>query len=70
MSMRSNEPLPREVNEKLAALQQRFNRLLAMLPTKPDPEWIHPSKLADVELIASEMVAVNADMRAVLAGMK
>jgi Tfp pilus assembly protein PilO len=59
------------IREKLARLEARYNQLLALLPTDPsefdelDADQF-AAKLADIETIASEMEAVDAEQRAIL----
>jgi hypothetical protein len=61
--------LPEAERAKLEALQQRCSQLLAMLPTDIndllDADQLD-AKLADIELISAEMMAINAAERAVL----
>lgn len=60
--------------EEFLRLQQRYRRLLAMLPTDPhelanlDAASLDAA-LADIELIAAEMTDINAAERAILDGL-
>ena len=69
MMHKRSSSMPKAEREKLMALQSRYRTLLALLPTDPvaldclDPDELD-AKLADIELISSEMLAVtNAQMK-------
>ncbi len=63
--------VPEAGSAKLEALQQRHSQLLAMLPTdvnefdELDTDQLD-AKLADIELIATEMTAINDAQQAIL----
>jgi len=75
MKTNNRSEVPEAEREKLLQLQQRYDVLLAMLlPTDADEladldAASLDAKLAEVELIAAEMMSVNAAERAILNGL-
>ncbi|MFY9957246.1 hypothetical protein, partial [Bradyrhizobium sp.] len=63
--------MPEAEREKLAALQQRYSQLEALLPTSMndfadlDADQLD-AKLVDIELVTAEMMVINAAERAIL----
>lgn len=72
--VKSSNEVPEAERAKLMALQARYRRLLAMLPTDPnelaelDAAGLD-ARLDDIELITAEMADINAAERAILDGL-
>jgi hypothetical protein len=69
--VRSSEPVSQAERAKLAALQARYKYLLAMLPNSvddfdTDDADAFNARLADIEMIATEMTRVNDAQMAIL----